>query len=71
MHIMEIISLALKEQNPSSLADASLHRSAEEKLRDEHELKIIRDNEVTKRKEKTKCYSANRYKNIHFELGIS
>lgn len=61
MHIMEIVSLALKEQNPSSLADASLFRSMEEKLRDERELLSIRSKETSQRNYKIRNYSANRY----------
>ncbi|KAF9414109.1 hypothetical protein HW555_007868 [Spodoptera exigua] len=42
MHILEIISHLLREQNPSSLADAALQRSVDEKLRDDQELLSIR-----------------------------
>lgn len=60
MHIMEIVSSALKEQNPTSLADASLFRSMEEKLRDEQELLAIRSSETSKKSDKVRHFSANR-----------
>lgn len=63
MHILEIISLALREQNPKSLAEAALQRSVDEKLKDEQELLAIRCNELKKKNEKNKNFSANRLVN--------
>lgn len=60
MHILEIISHLLREQNPSSLADAALQRSVDEKLRDEQELLSIRMSENKHRINKIKQYSASR-----------
>ncbi|XP_049869881.1 protein timeless homolog [Pectinophora gossypiella] len=61
MHILEIITHLLREQNPSSLADAALQRSVDEKLRDEQELLSIRLAENTQRLNKIKQYSATRH----------
>ncbi|XP_053603776.1 protein timeless homolog [Plodia interpunctella] len=61
MHILEIISHLLREQNPSSLADAALQRSVDEKLRDEQELLLIRTTENRERLNKVKQYSASRH----------
>ncbi|KAL0882454.1 hypothetical protein ABMA27_000930 [Loxostege sticticalis] len=61
MHILEIISHLLREQNPSSLADAALQRSVDEKLRDEQELLSIRMSENKQRTNKLKQYSASRH----------
>nr|QCH40580.1 timeout [Chilo suppressalis] len=61
MHILEIISHLLREQNPSSLADAALQRSVDEKLRDEQELLTIRMTENKNRINKLKQYSGSRH----------
>ncbi|KAH9640510.1 hypothetical protein HF086_018176 [Spodoptera exigua] len=61
MHILEIISHLLREQNPSSLADAALQRSVDEKLRDDQELLSIRMSETKQRINKIKQYSGNRH----------
>ncbi|KAJ8733265.1 hypothetical protein PYW08_001563 [Mythimna loreyi] len=61
MHILEIISHLLREQNPSSLADAALQRSVDEKLRDDQELLSIRMSENKQRINKIKQYSGTRH----------
>ncbi|XP_063619541.1 protein timeless homolog [Cydia splendana] len=61
MHILEIISHLLREQNPTSLADAALQRSADEKLRDEQELLTIRMSENKQRLNKVKQFSTSRH----------
>lgn len=61
MHILEIISHILREQNPSSLADAALQRSVDEKLRDDQELLSIRMAENKQRLNKIKQYSGTRH----------
>lgn len=61
MHIIEIISHLLREQNPSSLADAALQRSVDEKLKDEQELLSLRMTENNLRLSKIKQYSATRH----------
>nr|XP_021188135.2 protein timeless homolog isoform X2 [Helicoverpa armigera] len=61
MHILEIISHLLREQNPSSLADAALQRSVDEKLRDDQELLSIRMSENKQRLNKIKQYSGTRH----------
>ncbi|KAM3967206.1 circadian regulator timeout [Aphomia sociella] len=61
MHIIEIISHLLREQNPTSLADAALQRSIDEKLRDEQELLSLRISENKDRLNKIKQYSATRH----------
>ncbi|XP_039749472.1 protein timeless homolog [Pararge aegeria] len=61
MHILEIISHLLREQNPTSLADAALQRSVDEKLRDDQELLMIRMSENKERLNKVKQYSATRH----------
>ncbi|XP_047983993.1 protein timeless homolog isoform X2 [Leguminivora glycinivorella] len=61
MHILEIISHLLREQNPTSLADAALQRSADEKLRDEQELLTIRMSENKQRLNRVKQFSASRH----------
>lgn len=60
MHILEIISHLLREQNPSSLADAALQRSVDEKLRDDQELLTIRMSENKQRIHKIKQFSGTR-----------
>ncbi|XP_026737157.1 protein timeless homolog [Trichoplusia ni] len=61
MHILEIISHLLREQNPSSLADAALQRSVDEKLRDDQELLTIRMSENKQRIHKIKQFSGTRH----------
>lgn len=61
MHILEIITHLLREQNPSSLADAALQRSVDEKLRDEQELLSLRMSENKHKLNKIKQFSATRY----------
>lgn len=61
MHILEIISHLLREQNPSSLASAALQRSMDEKVRDEQELLTIRMTETKERQNKIRQYSGTRY----------
>lgn len=61
MHILEIVSHLLREQNPSALADATLRRSGQEKLRDDQELLAMRTSENKRRLDKVKQYSATRY----------
>lgn len=61
MHILEIVSHLLREQNPSALADAALRRSGEEKLRDDQELLTLRASENRQRLHKVQQYSATRY----------
>ncbi|XP_075971735.1 circadian regulator timeout isoform X2 [Anticarsia gemmatalis] len=61
MHILEIISHLLREQNPSSLADAALQRSVDEKLRDDQELLSIRMTENKQRINKIKQYTGTRH----------
>ncbi|XP_047528915.1 protein timeless homolog [Vanessa atalanta] len=61
MHIIEIISHLLREQNPTSLADAALQRSVDEKLRDDQELLTMRMAETKERMNKVKMYSSTRH----------
>lgn len=60
MHILEIVSHLLREQNPSALADAALRRSGQEKLRDDQELLAMRTCENKQRLDKVRQYSATR-----------
>ncbi|XP_026322138.1 protein timeless homolog [Hyposmocoma kahamanoa] len=61
MHILEIVSHLLREQNPSALADAALRRSGQEKLRDDQELLALRASESKQRLDKIRQYSAARH----------
>ncbi|KAG7308218.1 hypothetical protein JYU34_006890, partial [Plutella xylostella] len=61
MHILEIISHMLREQNPTSLADSGLQRSVDEKLRDEQELLSIRTEENKQRVNKIRQLSGTRH----------
>ncbi|XP_045534789.1 protein timeless homolog isoform X2 [Papilio machaon] len=61
MHILEIISHLLREQNPTSLASAALQRSMDEKVRDEQELLTIRMTETKERQNKIRQYSGTRH----------
>lgn len=60
MHILEIITHLLREQNPSGLADAALQRSVDEKLRDDQELLTLRLSETKERVNKIRQYSSTR-----------
>ncbi|CAH0725288.1 unnamed protein product, partial [Brenthis ino] len=61
MHILEIISHLLREQNPTSLADSALQRSVDEKLKDDQELLMMRMSESKERMNKVKQYSSTRH----------
>uniref|UniRef100_A0AAR5P976 Timeless N-terminal domain-containing protein n=1 Tax=Dendroctonus ponderosae TaxID=77166 RepID=A0AAR5P976_DENPD len=61
LHILEILSFMLREQNASELAQAALQRSQKEKLRDEAELLAIRNKEINARKKKSKVFSGTRH----------
>jgi len=71
MHILEIVSLMLREQNPTELADAAITRSVEEKERDEVELIAIRQEEIRQRQAKLKKFTGARYySNRSFNFAI-
>ncbi|KAG8264223.1 hypothetical protein J6590_017240 [Homalodisca vitripennis] len=59
MHILEIVSLMLREQNPATLASAALQRSQQEKERDEKELLEIRRREIKEKQAKVKLYTGS------------
>ncbi|XP_046687268.1 protein timeless homolog isoform X2 [Homalodisca vitripennis] len=61
MHILEIVSLMLREQNPATLASAALQRSQQEKERDEKELLEIRRREIKEKQAKVKLYTGSRH----------
>nr|CAD7457158.1 unnamed protein product [Timema tahoe] len=61
MHILEIVSLMLREQNPVELASAALQRSSLEKQRDESELLAIRLEETQERFTKVRKYAGARH----------
>ncbi|KAL3836515.1 hypothetical protein ACJMK2_021941 [Sinanodonta woodiana] len=50
MHILEIVSLMFREQNPEILASAGVGRSLTEKEKDERELEIIRQEELARKR---------------------
>lgn len=59
LHVLEIISLMLREQDPSQLAQAGLQRSQSEKEKDERELLEMRQRETQiKQQQKRKYYGA-------------
>lgn len=59
MHVVEIISLMLREQDASQLAQAGLQRSQSEKEKDEQELLEMRQRETQiKQQQKRKYYGA-------------
>lgn len=60
MHILEILSFLLREQNATELAHAALQRSQTEKIRDEAELLAIRHRETNQKQEKVKKYAGAR-----------
>ncbi|XP_046407332.1 protein timeless homolog [Ischnura elegans] len=61
MHILEIISQMLREQNPTQLAVAAAQRSASEQIKDECELMAIRDRETQARREKMRKFASARH----------
>ncbi|XP_046476559.1 protein timeless homolog [Neodiprion pinetum] len=61
MHILEIVSLMLREQSASKLASAGLHRSTAEKERGEAELLAGRQRENREKMEKTRKYLGSRH----------
>ncbi|KDR17447.1 Timeless-like protein, partial [Zootermopsis nevadensis] len=61
MHVLEIVSLMLREQNPEQLADTAVARSVEEKERDEVELVVIRQEEIFQRQAKVKKFTGARH----------
>ncbi|XP_065210655.1 protein timeless homolog [Planococcus citri] len=60
-HVLEIISLMLRDQNAETLASSSLQRSDEEKQRDLQELMAVRKKEVEDRQKKMKKHIAARH----------
>ncbi|GFS11677.1 protein timeless-like [Elysia marginata] len=50
MHVMEIIALIFKEQEPETLASAGVHRSLTEKEKDQRELEQAREREKAQKK---------------------
>ena len=52
LHVLEIISLMFREQDPKHLASANFQRSQEEKRQDELELLRLREREMEKQKQK-------------------
>ena len=60
MHVMEIISLMLREQNPSSLAQAAAQRSATEQQKDTNDLISILERENIEKEAKFKKQAASR-----------
>lgn len=61
MHNLEIISLMLRDQEPSELANVAMERSAQEKERDEMALLQIRMREQEQRQSKTRQYTGARH----------
>jgi Timeless protein. len=59
-YLFQIVSLMLREQNPTQLADAAITRTLQEKERDEVELLAIRQEEVRLRQEKVKKFTGAR-----------
>lgn len=60
MHILEILSFMLREQNAADLAGAALQRSQTEKIRDEAELLAIRHRETNQKQQKVRKYAGAR-----------
>ncbi|KAL1452665.1 hypothetical protein WDU94_006872 [Cyamophila willieti] len=58
LHLLEIMMLMLKEQDPESLAKSDRTRTSTEKEKDEHELKRIRDREVKEKMDRLMKYSS-------------
>nr|AUI80375.1 timeless 2 [Euphausia superba] len=61
MHVLEIVSLMLKEQDPEQLAQAKLQRSQVEKEKDEQELLETRRQEAIKKQQQFKKYHGARH----------
>ncbi|XP_075231659.1 protein timeless homolog [Lycorma delicatula] len=61
MHILEIVSLMLREQKPSVLAKSAVQRSFSEKEKDEEELLAFRQAEVQLKQMKVKKYAGARH----------
>ncbi|XP_063230357.1 protein timeless homolog isoform X2 [Bacillus rossius redtenbacheri] len=61
MHILEIVSLMMREQSPAELAGAALQRSEAEKQRDETQLLAVRRRETEDRLAKVKKYAGSRH----------
>lgn len=60
LHVLEILSHLLKEQNPTELGKTELNRNHAEKVKDEAEMLAIRHKEAIKRQQKAKMYSGAR-----------
>ena len=60
MHVMEIISLMLREQNPASLAQAAAQRSASEQQKDTEDLVSMVQKETVEREVRYKKMTASR-----------
>jgi timeless len=60
MHVMEIISLMLREQNPASLAQTAAQRSVAEKQKDTDELVAMVQKESSEREARYKMMTASR-----------
>ncbi|EFX80319.1 putative TIMEOUT/TIM-2 protein, partial [Daphnia pulex] len=60
MHVMEIISLMLREQNPASLAQTAAQRSVAEKQKDTEELVAMVQKESSEREARYKKMTASR-----------
>ncbi|KAJ8961908.1 hypothetical protein NQ318_021526 [Aromia moschata] len=61
MHMLEILTLMLKEQNANELAGSLVRRSEAEKMRDEAELLAARLREKLERQEKEKMSASSRH----------
>ncbi|KAK8723590.1 hypothetical protein OTU49_011453 [Cherax quadricarinatus] len=61
MHVLEIISLMLREQDASRLALAGLQRSQSEKEKDEQELLQMRQREAIKKQQQRRKYYGARH----------
>ncbi|XP_049842526.1 protein timeless homolog [Schistocerca gregaria] len=61
MHILEIVSLMLREQKPDELAVAAPERSIEEKTRDEARLLAVRNEEIRRRQELERRFRGARH----------
>ncbi|XP_065348706.1 protein timeless homolog [Cloeon dipterum] len=61
MHILEILSQTLREQNAAELATAAAERSLEERKRDESELSRLRQAEIEARQMKMKLLRGSRH----------
>lgn len=61
MHIVEIASHLLREQNPRALAHAQLQRGGRERLRDDQQLLALRAAEARQRLRRLEHYSSARW----------